>query len=39
MLKLVRRPFNDYKNPTSFGLTNVHNFYLETEPDVKVGIW
>lgn len=31
---------SDYlKNPTKLNLRNVHNFYLNVEPQVKVGIW
>ena len=35
----VKWPFNDLKNPTSHGANNVHNFYLDIEPEVKIGIW
>ncbi len=39
LINIVKWPFNDYKNPTKFGLNNVHNFYLDTEANVKIGIW
>ena len=27
------------EKPQDFGLENVHNFYMSTEKDVKIGIW
>ena len=29
----------DLTNPTVFGLHNVHNFYLDVSPSVRIGIW
>lgn len=36
---MVKWPFNDLTNPTKFGFNNVHNFYMNVEADVKIGIW
>jgi hypothetical protein len=27
------------QKPQDFGLDNVHNFYMNTEKDVRIGIW
>lgn len=29
----------DLENPTKFELNNVHNFYIDVEPKVRVGVW
>lgn len=38
-MNYVTLPFRNLSHPISYGMENVHNFYLETEPNVKVGIW
>lgn len=35
----VNWPMRDLRNPPKYGLDNVHNFYLDIEKDVRVGIW
>ena len=37
---LVRWPFGvDFSDPESQGLTGARNLYLETDGEVKVGVW
>lgn len=38
-MNFVTLPFRNLSHPISYGMENVHNFYLETEPGIKVGIW
>lgn len=38
----IKSPFRMYRgldNPPNYGLNRTHNFYLDTEPTVRVGIW
>ncbi|KAH9499535.1 Monoacylglycerol lipase abhd12 [Bulinus truncatus] len=39
-LNLVRwPPFTDLSIPNDFGLNNTRNFYLNSQEDVKIGVW
>ncbi|KAI3363545.1 hypothetical protein L3Q82_012150 [Scortum barcoo] len=39
-LNFVRMPyFIDLKRPLDQGLNHTHNFYLEPEPGLKIGVW
>lgn len=36
---LVFWPFHNLTHPPEHNLHNVHNFYVDVEPGVKVGVW
>ncbi|CAG9855792.1 unnamed protein product [Phyllotreta striolata] len=39
-LNYVHLPFNaNYTHPETYGLPNSRNFYLQTEDDMKLGVW
>lgn len=38
-MNYVKIPFRNMTDPRVFNLQNVHNFYLDVEPEVRVGIW
>ncbi|CAF0712806.1 unnamed protein product [Brachionus calyciflorus] len=38
-MNYVNWPMRDLQNPPKYELNNVHNFYLDVEADVRVGIW